>query len=271
MRVSWLMALALVVGAQAAVASPMELTMEGRMGPYVPDTRVDLGTNALDLANGGNPFNCTMGFGVRPMAVVSPQLSVFDLFGTALIGVEAGIYNVSGRTLTTASDCNSNNGLTRNELTLAPVFLTATYRFDWALDRFAVPLVPYIRAGVGGTGYVITQDGQFVRSNSYEETVNGTVVKQRRDPAGISLGGKAALGLMLALDFLEPLRALRARAKGVYKHTYLFAEMAFMDAGAIQNEVLKRAPTNVQSYLGPTLVVGAERLPMFSLGLAIAF
>jgi len=150
--------------------------------------------------------------------------------------------------------------------------ITGTYRFDWAVDRFGVPVVPYARVGIGGAGYVLTENGQFTRANAYEtRDDNGNLVKERRDPLGFSFGGKAAVGVMFALDVLEPLRALRARSKGVYKHTYVFMEMAFFDAGWLQNEVLAVMPSQVQNYWGPTLVVGSERLPLITGGLAVAF
>ena len=282
MKSFWLFAAGLVVVSHAAGARPLELTVEGRVGPYVPDTSVTEGSNALDVGHGANAFACSFGYGVRPLVMGSPQLSVYNGFGTVLVGAEAGFYNVRGRQLTNPGDCSSNNGLTTNELTVLPIMLTLTYRFDWALDhvdRFHIPLVPYVRAGLGGAGYLVTQEGAFVRSATYARVdAQGNAVKDssgnpivdRRDPLGFSLGGKLALGMMVALDFLEPLRALRARAKDVYKHTYFFVEVAAFDAGWLENLVVTQTKfTN--SYVGPTLIVGAERLPMLSAGLAIAF
>ena len=76
----------------------------------------------------------------------------------------------------------------------------------------------------------------------------------------------------------KPLRVLRANAKGIYKHTFVFAEISAMDAGMYYNQMLAlssqtiiSAGLPVQNYLGPTLIVGAERLPLISAGLSITF
>lgn len=270
-----------------AAAAPLSLTLEGRVGPYVPDLDPYRGTNALDSSAGVSGFSCLFGFGVRPAFFVSPQLSVFDMFGTVTLGVEAGFYNIRARKLFDPSSCTSGTrGLTTQELTVLPVMATATYRFDWALDRYRIPLVPYIRAGLGGAGFLVTENGKPADSTTipvYDDqgkplTKDGAVVVTRRDPMGFSLGGKLALGMMLALDFLEPLRSLRARAKGVYNHTFFFVEVAGFDAGMYQNALLAMTARPLQDagiplyqYMGPTLVVGTERLPLTSMGLAITF
>ncbi|MEW5849721.1 MAG: MXAN_2562 family outer membrane beta-barrel protein [Myxococcota bacterium] len=267
MRTALVGALMLTLAAPvAAWARPGELTLEARMGPYVPDTDPYRGANALDTSSGASAFGCAFGLGIRPIGFVSPQISVFDAFGTVLLGAEAGFYSIRARQLTNASDCSSQAGLTTNELTIVPLMGTLTYRFDWALDRFDIPLVPYLRLGLGGAAWAITEDGQLPKSTL---TSSG----QRQDAVGFSFGGKGAVGLMVALDFLEPLRAIRARAKGVYKHTYIFAEVAGFDAGMYQNWLLSTFNTYVtnQNYFGPTLVVGAERLPLLTAGFAVAF
>jgi hypothetical protein len=270
-----------------AQAAPLSLTLEARAGPYVPDLDPYRGANALDTSAGVSGFSCEFGFGVRPSFWVSPQLSVFDLFGTVTLGVEAGFYNIRARKLFDPSNCSSGTrGLSTEELTVLPVMATATYRFDWALDRFRIPVVPYVRAGFGGAGFLITENGKpanSVTQQVYDQNgdpifKDGSPVLTRRDPAGFSLGGKLAVGMMLALDFLEPLRALRARAKNVYNHTFFFVEVAGFDAGMYQNALLALSAQTLTDagipfyqYLGPTLVVGSERLPLITGGFAITF
>jgi hypothetical protein len=216
-----------------------------------------------------------MGLGIRPIFFASPQISMFDMFGTLLVGVEAGFYHMRSRQLVDPNDCSSSVALTTNELTVLPIMGTLTYRFDWALDRFEVPLVPYLRLGLGGAGWVLTENGELTRSSVVEviDATTGQLTSLRQDTVGFSLGGKVAAGLMVALDFLEPLRALRARAKGAYKHSYLFLEVAGFDAGMYQNSLiyLLQEQFPEQAYVGPTLVVGAERLPLITAGLAVAF
>ena len=268
-----------------ALAGMLSVTAEGRVGPYIPDLDPYRGANALDTSQGITGFACQFGFGIRPAVFFSPQLTVFDLFGTITVGADVGAYTIRGRRLFNPADCNSGTGLTTEELTILPVMATATYRFDWALDRYRIPLVPYIRAGVGGAGWLITQDGkpaeskpqQVVDSNGNPVlNSDGEPIYSRRDPIGFSFGGKLALGMMVALDFLEPMRALHARAKGVYEHTFFFVEAAMFDAGLYQNTLLSllarpAATTGLANYFGPTLIVGTERLPLVSGGLAITF
>ena len=134
----------------------------------------------------------------------------------------------------------------------------------------------WLSLALGGAAWLLTEDGQLVGSKPVPNASGTGYVN--RDPAGFSLGGKAAVGLMVALDFLEPMRALHARAKGIYQHTFVFMEVAVFDAGLTQNQVarlLASANTGVGNaaldYLGSTLIVGAERLPMISAGFAISF
>jgi hypothetical protein len=251
-----------LASAQAAQARPLDLTLEARVGPYLPDTDPYRGANALDVSRGASAFACSFGLGVRPVVFVSPSITVFDLFGTLTLGGEVGFYSVRAKRLSNALDCSSHTAVTSDELTIVPLLATVTYRFDWALDRFSVPVVPYGRLGLGGAGYLITQDGKFPTGYLSSDG-------QRKDAVGFSLGGKVAVGMMVALDFLEPMRALRARAKNIYKHTFVFVEVAGFDAGMYENTLIDLLPR--QSYIGKTLVVGSERLPLVTGGLSIAF
>lgn len=266
---SWMAFLVALAVAGGAQARPLDLTMEGRVGPYVPDTDPHSGDNALDTSASRGAFACAYGATLRPSFWFSPQVTVFDLFGTLTAGPELGFYTVGARTFTASGGCSDHNGLTTNSLTVIPVLMDLTYRFDWPLEKFGFPLVPYARVGLGGAGFINTKDDKIPTSN-----VDST--GRRLDPVGFSLGGKAGAGLMLALDFLEPLRALRARAKGVYKHSYVFAEVSGFDAGMYQNAVFGWGPELVrgwpkQKYVGTTLVVGTERLPLVTGGLSVSF
>src|SRR5438128_1013115 len=93
-RMGTILALMLLPG--AAVAKPLDLTLEGRVGPYLPD--VDPG-NTTTPFSGSSAYACQFGIGVRPSAFVSPQVSIFDMFGTLLVGGEAGFYSVAGQKL----------------------------------------------------------------------------------------------------------------------------------------------------------------------------
>lgn len=291
MRRFLVMAALMLAAGGARAAGPLSLTLEGRVGPYVPDLDPYNGANALDTSQGLGGFNCEFGFAVRPMVLISPQVSVFDMFGTVTLGLETGLYTVRAHKILdnnlTPQNCQSGTrGLTVEELTVVPVMATATYRFDWALDKYEIPLVPYMRAGLGGAGFILTENGKPSQSKPTElkDSNGNTVMKDgdpvlvRRDPMGFSLGGKLAVGMMVALDFLEPLRALRARAKGVYKHSFVFVEVAGFDAGMYQNwiyslaaEPLVQVDPRLANYIGPTLVVGSERLPLITGGLALTF
>jgi hypothetical protein len=269
-----------LVGLGTAMASPFALTVEARVGPYIADMEPYTGTNALDVSQGLTAFQCQFGNQIRPIFFVSPQLSVFDAFGTLTLGVEGGFYTARGRKLLSTTDCSQQSDIGFQELNIMPMMVTATYRFDWALDRYRFPLVPYIRAGAGGAGWLLTEDGQLASSKpvAIVDAAGKTTGYTNHDPGGFSFGGKLALGLMVALDFLEPMRALHARAKGIYSHTFMFMEVAAFDAGLNQNLIsrlvyqpAKDMGLPAQNFLAPTLIVGAERLPMITGGLAIAF
>ncbi|MBI5498241.1 MAG: hypothetical protein HY904_24780 [Deltaproteobacteria bacterium] len=288
MRGAWaLAALAVLLWPARSEARLGGVTVEARVGPYVPDLDPYRGANALDTSEGVTGFSCEFGFGVRPMAVVSPQLTVFDMLGTITLGGEVGFYTIRARKLFNPTDCTSGTGLTTEELSIVPLMATATYRFDWALKKFQFPVVPYGRLGLGGAGWLITNDGKPADSQPtpvVDENGNpvrnsdGEAIYARRDPVGFSFGGKLALGMMVALDFLEPMRALQARAKGIYQNSFVFLELAAFDAGMYQNALIslvapraKDAGIPMGSYFGPTLIVGSERLPLLTGGIAITF
>jgi hypothetical protein len=69
-------------------------------------------------------------------------------------------------------------------------------------------------------GYVFTKDNAF------------TSTTDKLNPIGVRYGYEAALGLMLALDFLDkfdpfaPDVTRRARANGVFDHAFIYAEGA---------------------------------------------
>lgn len=260
-------ALLVLVGVSGSLhAKPLDLTLEGSVGPYIPDTDPYKGATPLDTRRDGrSAFVCQFGARVRPIFFVSPTLTVFDMFGTLSVGPELGIYTIGSRRLSNAAQCDSKDGLSNDELTVAPMLLSATYRFDWPLERFGFPVVPYARFGLGGAAFMSAVDSGLPNMITDADG-------KRKAGLGFSFGGKAGVGVMLALDFLEPLRALRARAKNVYKHSYLFLEASGFDAGMYQNWLIKQAEKQSgEDLMAPTLVVGAERLPLVLGGLAISF
>jgi hypothetical protein len=111
---------------------------------------------------------------------------------------------------------------TPTQLTLLSLRPGLTYRFDPLLDWVGFPLVPYGRIGLVGMGYMWSRDGKLGVDNGH-------------NPIGVRYGWEGAVGLMLALDFLDwidpftPQSTRRARANGVFDHTFIFVEGAFAD------------------------------------------
>ncbi len=127
-----------------------------------------------------------------------------------------------------------------------------TYIFDPYIET--VPLAPYVRVGVVGATYIFTYQGQLDRK--------GLSNTPPQSPAGIRFGAEVAFGLQFMLDVLEPELAQQARGLGVYDHTYLKAEIAYMPINNFGQPGINLSPQ----------FFGASTLPIVTtFGLVIEF
>jgi hypothetical protein len=163
--------------AAADAASPVSGSFELRLGTYRPDVDGDF------TARPG-PYETIFG-GKRPLKWdLLASKSVWRGFGTVEVGVGVGFFRQSGRGVIAGTTTPTGDKTT---FSVVPTSLALTWRFDYALDRWNVPVVPFARASLERYNWWVTDGG-------------GSTVKTGATN-GYSYGG----GLALALDFFDPM------------------------------------------------------------------
>lgn len=94
---------------------------------------------------------------------------------------------------------------------LVPIKAMLVYRFDWAKEKWGIPVVPYAKGAFVAMPY-------FLLSGVNLEEVSLNVGQ------GVKFGLGATLGLALELDFLDKRLARDFDSSMGVNHTYLFAE-----------------------------------------------
>ncbi len=232
-------AIALGVMLLSATASRAELgqmTVGMGVSPYKPDidSEVNKGKRIFPL------YQCF--FGGDTLVEIGGDLDTHLWDGFGSLQVAAGFSAAQARGFaqpnTTTTTCQAQTK-TAVELTVAKINPGLVYRFDPLLDRFGFPLVPYARAALVVAGYVFTKDGAF---DSGGKSV------------GARVGVEGALGLMLALDFLDSLDPFvpdatrRGRANGTFDHTFIFVEGAYQDVSSFSQPGLVLTP--IDAFIG---------------------
>jgi hypothetical protein len=197
--------------------SPQNFNLELRFSPYV--ARVD-----YDPSLSGNPYTNTFGttprlefaieFDYEAMRIphvgtLGPGVSI----GYTQMGALALLQNPPAACATTPSACFSAEN---TDLQIIPMYAVAVLRFD-ALDREArIPLVPYLKLGLGMALWRAYNDGGTSSvTNAAGQSVSGK---------GHTVGEQVALGVSFDLNVLDEHTARSFdNALGV-NHTYIFAE-----------------------------------------------
>ena len=96
---------------------------------------------------------------------------------------------------------------------MIPLGAVATWRFDWAADRYGVPVIFYAQLGL--------QAALWAAFNGRGAVVNASAGGHG---SGWTSGWTSALGVALALDFLDPSLAREAFNEIHLQRTALFAE-----------------------------------------------
>lgn len=213
-------------------------TLSMALGAYRPN---------LDAGTDFPVWDCFFDDATLPQVSGGGDLHLWDGFGTLQLSVAMDIAQANGFAqpleageLGTCQEPTK----TATQLTLLSVRPGLTYRFDPLLDWVGFPLVPYGRVGLVGMGYMWSRDGELGVDNGH-------------NPIGARYGWEGALGLMLALDFLDwidpftPQSTRRARANGVFDHTFIFVEGAFSDVTSFGQPGFDLSPRD--AFLGTGL------------------
>lgn len=193
--------------------------IEFKGGPYLPamaDDPNDVFTRVFGEASSAERAVRTS---PNPLYRIGVDLQLYRGIGTAGIGGSFGFMQFVGRGYFGDSGGRSMDTTVFN---LAPLELTAFYRFDWLADRTPVPLVPYLRGGLAySLWWVTTGTGEISRWEGAGPGEDDDVVGQ-----GGKFGLTGTLGLAFLLNVIEPRSARRLYESTGIRGTYLFAEFS---------------------------------------------
>ena len=220
-------------GPHEAYRSPQRFAFEVKFGPYLPDVDETKGLT-------GHPFEETFGT-LKPLdngnfkgfsrprsallTTVEFDWQIWHRFGSLGFGVSAGIMRRTGagwNTNANGSPCQfvidtrqvcTRSG-DRTAFSVLPLTLELVYRFDVLAKRWRVPLVPYLK---GGIGYYVW----------WAESANGLVSSQGSRGLGGVFGLVAHPGLAFLLDIIDPAASQVIDSELGINHVYLFAELNY--------------------------------------------
>ncbi len=211
--------LALLAGAaQAEVsgASERRMFVEVKLGSYLP---------LVDRSFTGQVGPYQTVFQNAPMLMGELELDyeVFQKIGTLSFGLGAGYAEKYGRAKAVTNSSGVTTMLTEAQqqaqstgIKVVPIKALAIYRFDWLLQTFDVPLVPFVKAGLVVMPWFITNGPSI----EIAEGLRGE---------GVKLGFAGTLGLALCLDFLDKRLARDFDTSMGVNHTYLFGEVTLQE------------------------------------------
>jgi len=217
--------------------SPQRFALEIKFGSYSPniDSTPGLtGTPFADLFN--NQYTTTPGQrpGGRVLTTLEFDWQFWHGFGSLGLAVSAGF---SGRS-THSFEYNPPDGVvpmpckvpycTRSAdtttLNVIPLTLEVVYRFDVLALRYKVPLVPYVKGGLGYSLWFIQRGDNslaFPVNNSSQKAIGGTP------------GWVFHPGLALLLDIFDRSAATALDSELGINHTYLFFEGNISDISGL--------------------------------------
>ncbi|MEM1347017.1 MAG: MXAN_2562 family outer membrane beta-barrel protein [Myxococcota bacterium] len=188
--------------ADEAVYGALEL----KFGGYTPSIDSEF--------SGATPFADFYGDGMF-FFETEVDVYVYDGFGRFGFGLHGGITRERAE-VQSSEDVGSIPGTT--SFSVIPLRLSAVYRLDELQERYRIPLVPVVRAGLDYHIWRIRGAGGNTSEFSAAEGVT-----QRA--AGAKFGWHAAAALHLSLDFIEPGNAAALQLNFGIDHSYLFAEV----------------------------------------------
>ncbi len=241
--------------------SPQHFALEIKFGPYSPSIDNSAGLKGAqpfaNLFQAQNKANIQKNGreeepGVKLLTQVEFDYQFFHKFGSIGIGGTFGYYNRSSHSfISTApngttscvitSDPNLTAKLAANPalvpctrsgdttaLTVFPISGLVVYRFDVLALKYHIPLVPYVKAGLGYYIWWIQDgNGNTAKAIYYDAKDTAKLHPHTLDGYGGSFGLVFNPGIALMLDFLEPTAARTLDNELGINHSYLFCELHY--------------------------------------------
>jgi hypothetical protein len=202
------------ISREAPAGSDRRWAFELRFGPYSPEIDSEFSGPAES-----RPYRKYFGTKRRLLTQVEVDYQLFRGFGSAAVALQLGYVHASAAALTETGNEPSADS---TALTLWPASLSVVYRMDLAAERWRIPLVPYVKLGLGYTVWSISDpDGNVSRPATGGRGRGGTP------------GWQVAGGLSFQLDILDPSASRTLDSEAGINHTYLFVEGARFDASGL--------------------------------------
>lgn len=187
---------------ERANASPQSFAFELRFGPYYPQVDEELG--------GEGPYKRV--FGSDPQFYFGLEVDWLPLripwVGAIGPGFGWGYTRTSAKAKIEGTETDSAQ---ETSLTIMPMHLSAVVRLDEVMRRTGIPLVPYGKIGLGLGLWSAGSGDETARYNG----------DLGRDT---TWGIHSAIGLSLALNFLDPRASVQLDESVGVNHAYLFFE-----------------------------------------------
>lgn len=179
-----------------------------KMGPYRPNIDADPGANGFYEKFFGPSGAAVTGKGRKIRADIDFEVYFWRRVGLLGVNFTGGFWTASAKTKIcagercTPADLDKAVGTDKTQLFLIPLALSLTYKFDYLFERYRVPIIPYVRAGL---------DSYVWRINSGSTLASKEVLGTTRNGHGATFGFHVHPGIALKLDFLEsrPIREAR--------------------------------------------------------------
>jgi hypothetical protein len=219
--------------AQRRWESPQNFLFELRGGAYYPDVDGEFAGRATPFADM---------FGTHDRLLLSAELDWQALrihpVGSLGIAVSAGyttfgaVAPITQSPMSAPAGWNRPSGGEETVFHVVPGFVGGVFRVDALARHTVVPLVPYVKFGLGYAYWWSTLGGTLSR-RSLASSPNARAGDADLGVAatGLSLGTHLAVGLMFRLDFLERRAQQRWDAVMGVNHSYLFGEYTRADVG----------------------------------------
>jgi hypothetical protein len=121
--------------------SPRSMILELKLGlDYYPSIDKEPGL-------GGKPFARYFGTKERLFPQLTLERIFFDKFGTLSGGLGVGYAEFYGHAF--FADNPTQRSTDTTSLKVLPLWVVASYRFDWPAEKLGIPIVPFAKAGAG--------------------------------------------------------------------------------------------------------------------------
>ena len=197
--------------------TPQRFALEFRFSPYVPQIDKEPGLRIVYDASGkplGKPYEAT--FGTMPRLMFGGEFDWQAIriphFGSVGPGLGIGYTNMSTTAVLLRDNSPSGD---ETSLDIWSTYLAAVLRIDAPWRELGIPFVPYAKAGLGLGLWRAGNTGGTSEAKVGTGTVSGK---------GYTFGTHVAVGLALALDFLDRSSSINIDQAVGINNTYFYAE-----------------------------------------------